>query len=61
MSHKTVLLWACALVASWVSAQDTQTNNINETAATASLTAGGEVSRSLILPNMHHPARGYLA
>jgi quinol monooxygenase YgiN len=42
MSHKTVLVWACALVASWVSAQDTHTNNISETAATASLTAGGE-------------------
>lgn len=44
MSHKIVLLWACALVASWVFAHDTQTNNIKEPAATANLTAGGEVS-----------------
>lgn len=35
MGHKTVLLLSCALVASWVSAQDMQTNNINEPAATA--------------------------
>lgn len=41
--HKTVWLSACALVAGFTSAQDTQTNNIDERDATINLAAGGAV------------------